>query len=209
MKNKILAASVLVIIFAFAASAYAVSQNSKAGTGNQNQQQTQTVNQGENSQIRVQNNEQQGTQTGNKSGSAVAEQRRSNVANAVQEMLQVADRTGGIGQQVRVIAQAQNQNQEKLEASLQKVQSRGSFAKFFVGPNYGEINNAKKILEQNKEQIKELDQIKNQLADQGDQQALAEQIQALEQANLETENSLGTAQKGFSLFGWMFKLFSN
>ena len=177
------------------------------GTGNQIQNQNQVKSQGEANQI--QTSEQQGTQTGNKAGSAMAEQRRSKVANAVQEMLQVADRNGGIGQQVKTITQAQTQNQEKLEASLQKAQSRSGFAKFFVGPNYGEINNAKKVLEQNKEQIKQLNQVKNQLANQGDTQNLTQQIQTLEQANLEIENSLGTAQKGFSLFGWMFRMFSN
>ena len=227
MKNKILMAGVLAMTFALAGNAYAVGQNSEqvqagtntntgtqtqqqtqqklqdgTGTGNQVQNQNQVKNQGEANQI--QTSGQQGTQ----SGSAVAQQRRSQVANAVQEMLQVAERNGGIGQQVKTIAQTQTQNQEKLEASLQKVQSRSGFAKFFVGPNYGEINNAKKILEQNREQIKQLNQIKTQLSNQGDQQTLTQQIQTLEQANLEIENSLGTAQKGFSLFGWMFKLFS-
>lgn len=239
MKNKILVAGVLAITFALADNAYAVSQNSNNETGNRVQQQTQTANQGEDSQIKtqtqqqlqdgngagnqiqdqnqiknqgetnqIQNNEQERTQSQNKSGSATAQQRRSQVANAVQEMLKVADRNGGIGQQVRTIAQTQTQNQEKLEAGLQKVQSRSGFAKFFIGPNYGEINNAKKILEQNHEQIKQLNQVKNQLANQGDRQNLTEQIQLLEQVNLEIENSLNTSQKGFSLFGWMFRLFS-
>lgn len=172
-------------------------------TQTQNQNQEQTQNQGE--EIQIQNQEQERTQT--QTQSVQAEQRRSQVANAVQEMLQVAERNGGIGQQVRTIAQNQNQNQEKIEASLQKVQSRSGFTRFFIGPNYGEIKNAQKLLEQNREQIKQLNQIKNQLVNQGDQQQLAEQIQVLEQANLQIENSLGTAQKGFSLFGWMFRLF--
>jgi len=132
------------------------------------------------------------------------------VANAAQEMLQMADRNeeNGIGQQVRTIAQTQTQNHEKLEVSLQKVQGRNGLVKFFIGPNYGEINSAKKTLEQNREQIKQLSQVKNQLANEGDQQTLTEQIQLLEQANLEIENSLDVSQKGFSLFGWMFRLFS-
>lgn len=227
MKNKILAVGVLAMTFAIAGNACAASQNidsdmdnqvkqqaqqqsqdgSETGDQNQNQvqNQNQIQNQGEANQI--QNNEQEGTQSQNKSGSVVAEQRRSKVANAVQEMLQVAERNGGIGQQVRTIAQTQNQNQEKLEASLQKVQSRSELVKFFVGPNYGEINSAKKILKQNREQINQLNQVKNQLANQGDQQTLTEQIKTLEQVSLEIENSLGTAQKGFSLFRWMFRLF--
>ena len=288
MKNKILVVGVFALAFVFAISVYAVDQNSdartgnqvqeqtqitnqgedsqiqmqnneqvrvetNAGTGNQVQQQTQITNQGEDSQIRTQNNEQvqaganagtgteaqtqqqtqqqlqDGTGAGNQvqnqgetnqlqnseqrqtqaqENSALAEKRRSQVANAVQEILQIAERNGGIGQQVKTIAQTQIQNQEKLEASLQKIQSRSGFTKFFIGPNYSEINNAKKILEQNREQIKQLNQVKNQLVNQGDAQNLTLQIQTLEQANLEIENSLLTAQKGFSLFGWVFRLFS-
>lgn len=179
-----------------------------SGEGDQIQNQNQIKNQGEESQI--QNNEQEGKQSQNKPGLAAAQQRRSRVADAAQEMLRVADRNGesGIGQQIRTIAQTQTQNQEKLEASLQKVQSRSGLVKFFIGPNYGEINGAKKTLKQNREQIKQLNQVKNQLANEGDQQILIEQVQLLEQANLEIENSLDASQKGFSLFGWMFKLFS-
>jgi len=165
--------------------------------------QTQVQNQGEESQ--VQNQEQIKTQT--QSESAIAEQRKNQVANAVQEILQVAERNAGIGQQVRVIAQVQNENQEKLEASLQKIQSRRGFIKFFIGANYGEIDNAKKALEQNREQIKQFNQIESQPVNQDDQQKLTEQIRVLEQANLQVENSLNTAQKSFSLFGWLFRLF--
>ncbi len=173
------------------------------GTGSQVQNQNQVKNQGETNQI--QTNEQEGTKSQN---SAVAEQRRSQVANAVQQMLQVAERNGRIGQQVKVIAQTQTQTQAKLEASLHKIQSRSGFVKFFIGPNYGEINNAQKLLEQNREQIKQLSQIKTQLSNPDDVQVLTQQIQVLEQVNLQIENSLQNAQKGFSLFGWLFRLFS-
>ncbi|MFA5736642.1 MAG: hypothetical protein WCX70_00485 [Candidatus Paceibacterota bacterium] len=221
MKNKIFIISTLAIALAFINNVYAVGQNSndEIGTGTQIQQQTQqklqdgtgasnqvqnqVQNQGEVSQL--QNNQLQGIQN----EMATATQRKSQVANAVQEMLQVANRNSGIGQQVKIIAQAQNQNQEKLETSLQKVQSRGGLVRFFVGPNYNEINNVRKLLEQNKEQIKQLNQIKNQFVSQNDQQILTEQTETLEQVNLEIENSLEIAQKGFSLFGWMFRMFFN
>jgi len=208
MKNKILVVSVLSIVSVFATGVYAVGQNSGAGTGSQVQQQTQQ---------QLQQQLQDGSGVGNKvqdknqvqnQGEVLVEERRSQVANAVQEMLQVAERNGGIGQQIKLIAQNQNQNQEKIEVSLQNVQKRSGFAKFFIGANYGEINKAQKMLEQNQEQIQQLNQIRNQLSNKGDQQQLTEQIQTLEQTNLQINNSLETTQKGFSLFGWMFRLFS-
>ena len=232
MKKTLIAS--LLLVFGLAFQSQAVSTNSNQGTkagqtvpqtqgsqgvGNtiQTEEKNKVKNQGEESQIQTQ--EQNAVQTQDsasdktnqgKSNSSTnpSVQKRSQVANAVQAMLQVADRNGGIGQQVRVIAQNQNQNQAKLEQNLEKVQSRGSFAKFFLGPNYGEIKDAQKTLEQNKEQIKQLNQIRTQLSNQGDQQQLTEQIRILEQANLEIENSLIDAQDGFSLFGWLNKLLS-
>lgn len=186
------------------------------GSAVQTQEQNQVMNQGENTQIQTQEqNTDQVQDSGKskndskgKSGSEVSEQRRSEVANAVQAMLQIADRDGGIGKQVRVIAQNQNQNQLKLEQDVEKIQSRGNITKFFFGANYGEINDAKKTLEQNKEQIRQLNQARNQLSNQGDQQQLTEQIRVLEQANQDIETLITDAQKGFSLFGWLNKLIS-
>jgi lipopolysaccharide export LptBFGC system permease protein LptF len=234
MNNKILAVSILAIAIIFATNTYAVGQNGSTGEASQSQQQGQVVNQGEDSNVQaqvqqqsqdgngteeqvqnqnqiqnqgeesqIQNSEQQETKSQNQS--AVAEQRKSQVSSAVQEMLQVAERNSGIGEQVRAIAQNQTQNQEKLEVSLQKVQSRSSFAKFLIGADYGEINNAQGTLEQNRQQIQSLNEIKNQLANEGEKQNLTQQIQTLEQANLQIENSLQESQKGFSLFGWLFK----
>jgi hypothetical protein len=232
MKRALLVS--LLFVFGIGFQSQAASTNAKPGVGQgQTVPQTQgsqgvgnTVqanepnkvkNQGENTQIQTQ--EQNAVETKSdannktnqgKSDSSInpSVQKRSQVANAVQAMLQIADRNGGIGQQVRVIAQSQTQNQTKLEANIEKIQSRGGFAKFFVGPNYGEIKNAQKTLEQNKEQIRQLNQIRVQLSNQGDQQQLVAQIRILEQANLEIENSLTDAKGGFSLFGWLNKLIS-
>lgn len=180
-------------------------QDGSAGS-NQVQNQNQIQNQGEGSQIQTQ--EQESAQAGSKDGLQTAEQRRSKVANAVQEMLKFAEKNKGMGQQIRTIAQTQAQNQEQLEASLQKVQSRNKFVKFFIGQNYSEISNAEKVLDQNREQIQQLNQIMNQLSNTADQQTLKEQIQTLEQANIEIEKSLNASQKGFSLLGWLFRYFA-
>ncbi|MDD5013124.1 MAG: hypothetical protein PHD93_01840 [Candidatus Pacebacteria bacterium] len=172
-------------------------ENLQDGTGDQIQQQIQ---QGNQNQIKQQASQSQGLQN--------SEQRRSQVANAVQEMLQIAERNQGIGQQVKVVAQAQNENNEKLENSLQKIQNRNRFLKLLIGVDYEEINSAEQVLTQNQEQIMQLNQIKTQLANQADQDTLTQQIQLLEQANQQIQEALSVSQKGFSLLGWAFKLFS-
>jgi len=85
------------------------------------------------------------------------------VAIAVQEIVKVAERNGGIGQEIKTITQTQTQNQEKLETGIQKIQNRSGFAKFFIGANYSEIKNSQKLLEQNKEQIQKLNEIRTKI----------------------------------------------
>lgn len=138
----------------------------------------------------------------------VGQQVRSRVANTVQEILQVAERNEGIGSQIRVIAQNQNRNQEKIESGIQKIKNRNPLTRFFVGPDYKEINKVQEIVEQNSQQIEQLIQIKDQFIESGDKEQLTEQIESLKQANLEVEDSLQETQKGFSLFGWLSKLIS-
>jgi hypothetical protein len=168
--------------------------------------QNQERNQGED--LQLQNREQEQVQKQDESGDPIMQQKRSQVANAVQEMLQVADRVGGIGQQVRVIAQAQNQNQEKIETSLEKVKTRNRFVKFLIGPDYTEVSKAVKVLEQNREQVNELKQIKEQVENMEDGQILENQAEILEKVNLELEKEISESQKGFSLFGWVARLFN-
>jgi len=209
MKNKLLILSLAASMFIFAGAASAIVEEGiaeedivTAGNQYQSQVQTQAANQGGEPQMEEQ------AQVGASAGAGLGEQRRNRVSNAVREMLMVADRSGGIGEQVRVIAQNQNQNHEKLEASLEKIGKRGRVAKFFIGPNHGEIKSAEKMLEQNREEVRQLSQLQNQLENQGDQEQLRERIRELEQVHSEIENSLGESKKGFSLFGWLFKWFA-
>lgn len=136
-----------------------------------------------------------------------SEERKSSVALAVQEMLLVADRTGGIGEQVRVVAQNQVQVQAELENKLENIEKQSSLSKFLFGPKYSEIKVAKEILVQNREQITQLNQVQVEITNEADQKILMEQIELLERASMEIEASLDASEEGFSLFGWLAKVF--
>jgi len=123
------------------------------------------------------------------------------VAKAVHELLSVADRVGGIGEQVREIAKAQQQNQDEIEASVEKIEKQNKITTFLIGPNHGEINKAAKLTMQNEEKIAELKDLQAEMTDQTEIQKTTEQIQTLEKANLEVKDTLEEAQKTFSLFG--------
>lgn len=173
--------------------------------GNQIQNQNQVQNQGE--EVQLQNQQQQALRDMGTNAPEAAVQRRSQVATALQAILQLAEKNEEIGPQVREIARVQNQNQERLELALEKLQSRSALARFFVGPDYGQIGETQKILEQNRLKLQELNQIRTQLTNQADQQNLVLQIQLLEQVNTQFQNALNKSAGGFSLFGWMFRLF--
>ena len=57
----------------------------------------------------------------------------SNVAVEVQSLLSVSKRTGGIGQEIRAIAQAQQNTQASIAGELQQVESRNRFVRWIIG----------------------------------------------------------------------------
>lgn len=139
--------------------------------------------------------------------SSMGEQRRSQVANAVHEMLQVADRSGGIGEQVRIIAQSQVKNHEGIEKEIEEIKDRSSFSKFFIGPKYEKIEKTKELLKQDKEKINKLEELKASITNEADKIKVTEQIDVIKKALTEVENIINEEQKGFSLFGWLAKMF--
>lgn len=135
-------------------------------------------------------------------------QRRSQVANAVSEMLKVADRNAGIGEQVRVMAQNQENNQEKIEAKLEKIQNRNKLVRFIFGPDNQEIKNARKLLQDNKDELTRLENVRSQLINVVDQEQVQEQIEKIKEASNQIEQDLNKSEKVFSLFGWVRNIFS-
>jgi hypothetical protein len=140
-------------------------------------------------------------------GERMREQHRSEVAKAVEELLSVAERDGGIGEEVRTIAKAQEENHTKINESLKKVEARSPIAKFFIGPDQTEIDSAKQIVAANEAQIQQLTALKTKLASSSDQTVIDSLIQLLQKVNAEASTSLSQSEQGFSLFGWMFRLF--
>ena len=171
--------------------------NPETGTMTQEQAQIQTE---EETQSDIKNSQPQYTP---KNSNGIAH--RSVVANAVQAMLQVANKTEnqGIGQQIKVIAQTQSQNQDKINQAIDKAETRSGFAKFFIGANYKELKSAQEALEQNKIQIQDLENLMNNLTTDADKLEIANQIIALQSEQYEIRNQVSDLSSGFSLFGWI------
>jgi len=192
-----------------------VAKNSqvKAQTGQQvqNQNQINTQNQGEDSQLQVNTQEQeslgdgQGEGLQNRNQNAV--QNMSEVAKQVQLLLQTRT-TGGIGEQVRQIAQEQNQAQMQIQEQLNKLESKGKLARLLTGTDFGALKNLKAQLEQNQLRIKQLEQLQTQLTNQGDITMVQATIQALIAENTSLQERITAEEQTKSMFGWLFRFFA-
>ena len=187
--------------------------NLPSPTGSQvkNQNQVSTQNMGEESNLMVSTSEQEGTASRSGLGlankNAVAVEHMSIVAQKVQELLQVRT-AGGIGDQVRTIAQEQNQIQDQIRLQLDKISAKGSLAKALFGPDYQALKSLEQQMEQNELKIEKLQELKLELVNAGDQTAVQETIDALIQENTSLEEILSLEGNVKSVFGWLVRLFA-
>ncbi len=180
------------------------------GTATQNENQVRTQNEGEetNLQVSTEEKENEGEKIGTKSGnrSAVAIEHMSEVAKQVHILLETKG-TGGIGEQVRQIAREQNQAQLQVEEHLSKLVNRSTFKLALFGPDYQAIKRLKTVIEENQLRIEKLQELLTQLTNQGDNTAIQETIQALEQENIALQDLVDAGEQTRSMFGWLLRLF--
>lgn len=133
---------------------------------------------------------------------------RSAVAEFVQNLLNVADREeNGIGEQVRVIAQEQNEIKNRAADAIDKIQERGKVKEFLIGTDYKNIGHLRSEMVKTRNQIEQLKRLTNRTTNEESKTELEEQIQGLEQEKTTIEDFIKTREDKFSLFGWFVKLF--
>lgn len=174
-----------------------------------NQNEVQTKNQGEEQQIHVENQEEEGLDGGTTSASSrsqAAYEHMSAVALKVQELLQLKT-VGGLGEQIREVARLQSQSQDRIQEELGKLTSKNSALKLFTGPDYQSLKNLKQQIEQNRLRIRELEQLSTELTNKGELTTIQEAIQTLTKQNTALEEMVAVEEQTKSLLGWLFKLF--
>lgn len=139
--------------------------------------------------------------------SQTAREHMSDVAKAVEELVRMSDRTEdpGIGDQVREIAKAQGESEDKANEAIDNAEGRGAALKFFLGADYKELKKVKKEMQENENRVRELNGLMDQIENESDKQGLSEQIRVLEEKNKEFSDYLEEKTAGFSLLGWLFK----
>ena len=137
------------------------------------------------------------------------QEHQSAVANFVQTLVKVADREkGGIGEQVRVVAQQQNQAVASTTAAMEKIQTRSKVKTFFIGTDYKNVGQLRSEMAQTQSRIEQLTRLTEQAKNAADKTTLQTQIQTMEQEQSKIETFLKANESKFSLFGWLVKLFN-
>jgi hypothetical protein len=183
-------------------------EDAVAPQGSQVQNQVKTQNAGEDSQLNVNTQESLQAKKGSQGRSDTARQNMSVVAQKVEELLESEGAQGGIGQQVKTIAQQQKQAQGEITGQLNKLESRQGLMKKLFGADQKAIKNLKQQMEQNQLRIQQLQELQNQIANQAEETQIQELIQALVEQNTALEDKIQAEEQVGSVFGWLLKLFS-
>lgn len=132
------------------------------------------------------------------------------IETAIQNLNRVAERNNNpeIGEQVRSMVQNHEKVQTRTKIALQTMSQRNKAVKFLLGPDYKNAGQVRSDMVCLRNDIRKLEQIKDDSlpADTGDVQGAIDELQ-VEADELETQ--LTEQLSGFSLFGWLVKLFTN
>ena len=141
-------------------------------------------------------------------GKEMREEHRSEVAERVQELLQVADRAGGIGSEVRDIAHDIASSSERQDEAKTSVENRPGWLVFIIGSDYGNLGKLRSEISTTQNQIERLTNAMNRATDASVKADLQAQIDALQVQASTTNAFVKDNESNFSIFGWFFKLFS-
>lgn len=135
------------------------------------------------------------------------EMHRSAVAQFVQTLLDVADRMGDIGDEVRTIAQEQASSSEKVSEAAENVARRGWIATLLVGSDYKNLGMIRSELSTTENRIERLSREMERMASSTEKTAVLSEIQSLRDEQSEIEGFVEENENKFSVFGWVVRLF--
>lgn len=140
-------------------------------------------------------------------GQLTALEHRSNVASFVKSLLAVANREGGIGAQVRVVAQSQNNSASTTENAIRKVENRSRFQTFLFGSDYKSLGKLRSEMVTTQNNIDQLNNLITRAESDADKAELLAQVKVLEDSQVRVDAFVKAHESSFSLFGWLVKPF--
>lgn len=140
-------------------------------------------------------------------GEDISGEHRSAVAIFVQSLLRIANRDGGIGAEVRAVAQSQNESASTTAEALAKVESRSKLWAFFFGTDWKSVGKIRSELAKTGSDVRRLETTLTETSDVSVKADLTAQLTALKAEQAKIEAFVESHEKSFSLLGWFTKLF--
>lgn len=177
--------------------------NTATSTGQQvkNQNEIQTQNQREEQQLEIKNQEDEKL-------NEIIKDSFTKVSDQVHQIINTTGAKGGIGDQVKEIAQNQTKLQQEIKETFDNINSQGTLRKFLFGSDKQLIKTMEQKMEENRLMIEKLEQLKGTIKNAGDLENLQVTINALtnQKTSLQEKISRETRIKG--VFGWLINLFN-
>ncbi len=145
---------------------------------------------------------------GTSSASKTGEEHRSAVATFVQGLLSIANREPGIGSQVRVIAEEQNDSASTTADAIVKVENRDKLSTFLFGTDYKNTGVIRSELAKTENRIEKLQALASSTVSVSDKVQIEADITALKAEQVKLDAFVMAHESEFSLFGWFVKIFA-
>jgi hypothetical protein len=143
-----------------------------------------------------------------KSGGSQGDANRSDVATFVRNLLSIADRDGGIGAEVRLVAQEHASTSDQVKEDKEEVESENGLKVFILGPDYKSLGELRSSIVTTENHIERLKRAQDKTLDASVKADLEVEIQALMVEASTTEAFVVANESKLSLLGWFVKLFS-
>lgn len=147
----------------------------------------------------------QGNSDRNATSTGRGAEMRSDVAEAVQNILRVGNKNGGIGEQVRVIARELASSTDRIREAKEKVEDRSGFVTFLAGTDYKSLGAIRSELAKNDAR---LGQLRSEIGKfiEWEQNEIEVEIAKIEGERAELLEFIEAHEDKFSLFGWFARL---
>lgn len=135
---------------------------------------------------------------------------RSKVAEFVKHLLEIADHDrDGLGEEVRVVAQTQNDSASTTAEAIAKVESRNPIMVFLIGSDYKNLGKIRSEVSTTANSITRLKNAASKTTDATVKAELEAEVKVLEDSQVKLESYVEAHESAFSLFGWAMKLFGS
>lgn len=145
-------------------------------------------------------------------GHLIAQAHRSAATEFAESLLQVADREDeretGLGERIRIIAQAEKEAEPAATTAIERVAFRSTLSSFVFGSDHEHLRLLKNSLMKTEQRLADLAAIRESTIDSTTRAMLLTQIERLKKDQDILQKFTTAHENRFSFFGWVANLFS-